>query len=36
VLERLASDEDPVVREHALWALAKLDPAEPESNEIRS
>jgi epoxyqueuosine reductase len=25
VLERLARDDDPVVREHALWALRKLD-----------
>ncbi len=25
LLERLAADEDPVVREHALWALARLD-----------
>lgn len=24
VLERLAEDEDPLVREHALWALARL------------
>jgi hypothetical protein len=25
VVERLAGDADPVVREHALWALRKLD-----------
>jgi len=25
VLERLAQDEDPLVREHAAWALARLD-----------
>ena len=25
VLERLARDEDPVVREHAVWALRRLD-----------
>jgi epoxyqueuosine reductase len=25
VLERLAADEDPIVREHALWALAHMD-----------
>ena len=25
VLERLSSDEDPLVREHALWALRKID-----------
>ena len=25
VLERLSEDEDPVVREHAVWALRKLD-----------
>jgi epoxyqueuosine reductase len=25
VLERLAADEDPVVREHAAWALRRLD-----------
>jgi epoxyqueuosine reductase len=25
VLERLAGDQDPVVREHARWALGKLD-----------
>jgi epoxyqueuosine reductase len=24
VLERLAADEDPVVREHATWALDRL------------
>ena len=24
-LERLAGDEDPVVREHAAWALLRLD-----------
>ena len=24
VLERLAADDDPVVREHAAWALARL------------
>jgi epoxyqueuosine reductase QueG len=24
ILERLAGDEDPVVREHALWALERL------------
>ena len=24
VLERLAADDDPLVREHALWALRKL------------
>ena len=24
VLERLSADEDPLVREHALWALRKL------------
>lgn len=29
VLERLASDEDPLVREHALWALERLDCASP-------
>jgi epoxyqueuosine reductase len=27
VLERLARDEDPLVREHALWALRKLEAA---------
>jgi epoxyqueuosine reductase len=27
LLERLADDGDPVVREHAVWALAKLDRA---------
>jgi epoxyqueuosine reductase len=27
VLERLASDADPLVREHALWALRKLETA---------
>jgi epoxyqueuosine reductase len=26
ILERLAGDEDPVVREHALWALERLRP----------
>jgi epoxyqueuosine reductase len=26
-LERLARDEDPLVREHAAWALARLDAA---------
>ena len=26
ILERLAGDEDPLVREHALWALARLTP----------
>ena len=25
VLERLAGDDDPVVREHAAWALVRLD-----------
>jgi len=29
VLERLAADEDAVVREHALWALRKLDEGKP-------
>jgi epoxyqueuosine reductase len=29
VLERLARDEDAVVREHALWALRKLDRPKP-------
>jgi epoxyqueuosine reductase len=28
VLERLAADEDPVVREHAAWALRRLEPAD--------
>ena len=27
VLERLAADDDPLVREHALWALRKLEAA---------
>ena len=27
VLERLAADDDPLVREHALWALRKLETA---------
>jgi epoxyqueuosine reductase len=27
VLERLARDDDPLVREHALWALRKLEAA---------
>jgi epoxyqueuosine reductase QueG len=25
VLERLAGDDDPVVREHAAWGLRRLD-----------
>ena len=25
VLERMAADEDPVVREHAAWAIERLD-----------
>jgi epoxyqueuosine reductase len=28
-LERLARDEDPLVREHAAWALARLDASAP-------
>jgi epoxyqueuosine reductase QueG len=27
VLERLANDDDPVVREHAAWALQRLQAA---------
>jgi epoxyqueuosine reductase len=34
VLERLAQDEDPVVREHALWSLRKLEPAKPEPKPV--
>jgi epoxyqueuosine reductase len=26
ILERLAADEDPIVREHARWGLARLEP----------
>jgi epoxyqueuosine reductase len=29
VLERLAADEDPLVREHARWALGQLDEKKP-------
>ena len=35
VLERLAEDEDPLVREHARWALRKL-PAEPSAAGSRT
>jgi len=31
VLERLAADEDPIVREHAEWALRRLESAASES-----
>jgi epoxyqueuosine reductase len=34
-LERLADDEDPLVREHARWALARLPPSGPELLEAR-
>lgn len=30
VLERLAADEDPLVREHAAWALERLKNSEPD------
>jgi epoxyqueuosine reductase len=37
VLERLASDDDPVVREHAAWALRRLDSrARPPAQSSRS
>ncbi|HET9315837.1 MAG TPA: tRNA epoxyqueuosine(34) reductase QueG [Vicinamibacteria bacterium] len=29
ILDRLAADEDPLVREHARWALARLDRSPP-------
>ena len=33
VLERLARDEDPVVREHAAWALRNLDLPKPDKKK---
>jgi epoxyqueuosine reductase len=35
VLERLADDEDPLIREHARWALARLAAAGPVRLEAR-
>ena len=29
VLDRLAADEDPLVREHAAWALRRLEAGTP-------
>jgi epoxyqueuosine reductase len=34
VLERLSEDEDPVVREHALWALRRLDLPKPDPKPV--
>jgi epoxyqueuosine reductase len=36
VLERLAADEDAVVREHALWALRRLDDSNPPAVETEN
>jgi HEAT repeat protein len=37
ILERLAADADPLIREHAAWALQRLKPngSNAENAEIR-